>query len=267
MADQINTHKVSTIISLALSIYANTRYFVGRSPYDHHNPYNVANTPFSGNIIVTLVFWIVLYIHQILFVTQIFLPQLENHNDRINITNKIGWHFTVFNLGSFFWIILFVKKHFFWSELILIINFINVLQLYYIHKTNSIKPLTNWILIHLPTTALPLSWLVYAIFWNGAVLFNVHKFVGRIVSNVLIWDFLLFGLNFIWLYNDYAVGLSTSVLTFGLGLGQLFTRAFALQWIFAFVISGLLFVASILAAFVGPRRSVVVDEEQAPLLE
>lgn len=277
VSNNINTHKVSTIVSLALSIYANVRYFVGRSPSNKHNPWNVSNTPFSSNLIVTLVFWAILYVHQILFVSQVFVPVANSTSsrftNRLEYTKQVAWHFTVFNLGTFFWTLLFVNKHFFWSEVVAILNYVNILTLYFSHKTFSIKPLSNWVIIHLPVTALPLSWTLYLIFWNGAVLFHVHKFVGRVISNILIWNLFFIPSYFLVAFGDYGVGLSSSVLTFGLGLGQLLTKVFALQWIFAFVISGLLFVGSLIVAVTGTTYSkddgaILVDgNEQAPLLE
>lgn len=259
--------KVSTVISFLLSIYVNIRYFVGRSPYDKHSSFNVSNTPFSANILVTLTFWALLYLLQLLFISQIFLPSVESDSSRAKYTKKVAWHFTVFNLLTFFWTILFTKKHFFLSEILLVINLANIITLYFNHKTYAIRPLGDWVLIHLSTCSFPLSWLFYSVFWNGAVLFNVHKLFGRIIANVLIWDFLLVPLVFIILFNDWGVGLSSTLLMFGLGLGQLLVKVFALQWIFAFVISGILFLFSVIAMATTSFVIVEIETEQAPLIE
>lgn len=268
--DELLSHKISTIVSWLLAAYASIRYFAGINPFDSHNPYHVRDTPFSGNIIVTLVYWAILFVLQILFVTQIFVPTVDNASgltNRLEATKLVAWHFSAFNLGVFIWTLLFVNHHYFWSEVVLIVNFVNILLLYFEHKTYSIQPFANWALIHLPTAALPLSWLFYAIFWNAAVLFHVHKLVGRILSNVLIWLFLFVPGFFLVAFNDYGVGLSSSVLTFGLGLGQLFTKAFALQWIFAFIISGLLLVISGFGAITGSFHKKNITAESAPLIE
>lgn len=68
-----------------------------------------------------------------------------------------------------------------------------------------------------------------------------------------------------------------SILTAALGVGQFFTKVIAFQWIFAFVIMGLLFVATLLIAIPGAfgkefsfRREqnvVPADQERAPLLD
>jgi hypothetical protein len=264
----LNSHKVFTIVSFVLSVYGTLRYLVGRSPADKHNGFHVNDTPFTANILVTFIYWVVLFLMQLLFVSQVFVPAANNDGDaRLDYSRKVGWHFTLFNVGHFVWSMLFARKHFVWSEIVLILNFFNILSLYATHKTYSIKPLKVWALIHLPTAALPFSWLLLAIFWNGAVMFHVHKFVGRVVSNVLIWDFLLAPGLLLFAYNDWGVGFSSAVLMFALGLGQFFTKVFALQWIFAFVIAGVLFVLSVIAAITGSLGTsrAIVDEE-APLL-
>lgn len=266
----ITVHKIATIVSLGLSIYGNVRYLTGRSPYDKHSPFHVNDNPFTSNIISILLYWGFLYFLQILFVVQIFLPNLHDYSTRANLTRLVGWHFTIFNTLSFIWSMLFATKHFFWSEVILILNMFNIWAVYLNHKTYKIRPLSNWILIHLPVTAFPLSWLLYAVFWNGAVLFNVHKFVGRVISNVLIWDFLIVPGFYLVVYNDWGVGISSAWITFAIGLGQLFTKIFALQWIFAFTISGILLLASGFTALTGSMgfTGIEVEEvETAPLLQ
>lgn len=55
----------------------------------------------------------------------------------------------------------------------------------------------------------------------------------------------------------------------GLGLKQFFNKAIALQWIFAFVISGIDFLASILCivrSSLANRNTQTNSDEEAPLL-
>jgi hypothetical protein len=56
-----------------------------------------------------------------------------------------------------------------------------------------------------------------------------------------------------------------------IGVGQFFTKIFALQWIFAFTIMGVLFVLSVMTSVSGwnpfPRGAVVSEDwEREPLL-
>jgi hypothetical protein len=70
------------------------------------------------------------------------------------------------------------------------------------------------------------------------------------------------------------MGFALSILTASLGVRQFFIKIIAFQWIFAFVIMGVLFVATLAIAlpgvFGGFRREgavVPTDQERAPLLD
>ncbi|KAM9910231.1 hypothetical protein OXX69_004682 [Metschnikowia pulcherrima] len=269
MADELLTHKISTVVSWVLSTYSTIRYFSGRQPFSNDTPYHVGDTPFTLNIVVTMAYWGLLIFMQILFVTQIFIPVVDNASgitNRLEYTKKVGWHFTAFNLFVFLWTSLFVRHHYFWSEVMLVLNLLNIFALYTTHKTYAVKPLSNYFLIHMTNAALPMSWLLFAVMWNGAVLFHVHKFLGRVIANFTVWLLLIIPGFFTLVFNDWGLGLTSSILAFGLGLGQLFTKAFALQWIFGFIISGLLFILTVLVASGRVVRK-SSDSEAAPLLE
>ncbi|CAI5757266.1 unnamed protein product [Candida verbasci] len=251
--EQLNTYKAVTIITLLLSIYGSLKYTGVPEG-------SLAHTPFSAANWLLFIYWGILYLWQIIFTIQTFFPD----EYRLSIISIIGWHFPIFNILIYIWSELFTNGHYFWSLIFLILNFFNLLALYFNHKTFTVRPIHNWLLIHIPLVAMPLSWVVFAIFWNGAVLFNIHKLWGRILANVFIWEFLLVPGIHLLLFNDWGVGFSTSFLMFALGWGQLGTKVFALQWIFAFVISGILAVWSFIAMIVGSARQ--YTGENAPLL-
>lgn len=255
--------KAASVVSLLLSAYGNIRYLVGRtSPLDDNSPINVGETPFTANVLLILGYWAVLYLLQITFLTKVLWPDLDAPGGNAT-TKHVDTHFIGFNVGSFIWSLLFAKQHYILAEIVLILNLVNISVLYFKHKTFKIQPLTTWVYVHLAGVAFPFSWLLYAIFWNGAVVFHSTKLFGRIVANIFIWDFLLIPGAFLLLFEDWGVGLSSAALTFALAIGQFFTKVFALQWLFAFIISGLLFVLSIGVAVKGSVRP---SGETAPLL-
>jgi hypothetical protein len=60
------------------------------------------------------------------------------------------------------------------------------------------------------------------------------------------------------------------VLALSLALGQFFTKVIAFQWIFGFVIAGVLFAATVFIAFPGAHRDTAPaasENERAPLLD
>ncbi len=283
--NSVLTSKVSAVLSLLLSIYGTFRYTIGtHSPFGDDTPLRIGYTPYSPSVFFIYIYWIALYILQIAFILQFYLPETSSYlpsfsiesatSSTINVQTTVGWHFTLFNILSFFWSFFSARGHFIISELFVIFNFFNIIILYLTQKTYSIKPLSRWVLIHLPTAAMPFSWLFYLIFWNGALM--IHAGTGlaaRITANVFIWDFLIVPGLFLVIHNDWAVGFSTSVLMFALGWGQLSYKVIALQWIFAFVISGLLALFSLAAAFnvlKKTRNDIEANSsssaEQAPLL-
>jgi len=257
----VSTHRIFNIGSFILSVYGSLTLIFHH--HSHKDGFQNNETPFSANILFVLGFWGLFYLLQLGYLAQ-FLNNVGN-------SLPVSWHYTLFNLFHFVWTIFYKHEYYLLSEIILIINFFNILVSYFNHQTYKyrVSQNINWLLIHLPTGVFPLTWLLYGIFWNGAILFHIHHLFGRIVSNVLIWDFLVVPGLFLILFNDWAFGLTNAYLTLGIGLSQLFTKLFALQWIFAFIISGLLFVFSLIVAIRGePHASLeqAINGDQAPLL-
>lgn len=254
------THKVVSVTSLILAIVFNAYFVLGSHPtLDNRHSFHVRNTAFTANGFFILVFWLILYVWQLAFTFTFYSPRSEIAEQ----SKDIGWHFTLFNILQVLWAWLFGTEHYIWSEIVIIINFINLLSLYVSHRPYALRPFSTWALVHIPTTAMPISWASYAIFWNGAVAFHATGLAARIVANILIWDLLLVPALFMVLFRDYAIGFATSYIMFGLGVGQLFTKVIALQWIFAFTIAGILFVGAVAVALT-PRPATAVDVEEAP---
>lgn len=281
------TLKISTVVTFVLSVYANVRYLVGRNPIDEdpeRDPFfRVGFTPFTANLLVILLYWGFTHLLQFGFLLQLFFPEETNpqsqssnpvsdalgvatNASRLKVAGNVGWSLNVFNFLHFTWTLLFVRGHYLLSEFVLIINFFNILGLYTSQAPWKLKSFSSILLLHMPVAALPFSWLFYAIFWNGAVLVGSQSLVARIIANIFIWNFVLVPTFFLAIYRDWSIGLSSSVLVFGIGLAQLFTHVFALQWIFAFVISGLLFLASIAVLSANLNGDKISDGEQAPLI-
>lgn len=171
--------------------------------------------------------------------------------------------------------LLFVHGHFVWAEVVLAVNFLNLSILSVLHPLAS-HPLA---LIHEPTVSGPLAWTYVALFWNGAMAVpHAHSEVARVLANVFVWSFLGYGLLFV-LRGDVSMSMNLSVLTAALGVGQFFVQTIALQWIFAFVIMALLFVATCVFAvpqWIGDRDSALLvaaavedaeNTERSPLLD
>ena len=111
------------------------------------------------------------------------------------------------------------------------------------------------------------------------------------MANIFIWTWLVYGGFYIFVFKDWAMGFCLSVLSAGmlyingtgmhgmltslaLGVAQFLTVIVAVQWIEAFIIMALLFLASLALAVPGVfgkdpfKRGTVVeqDREREPLL-
>ncbi|KAK7721337.1 hypothetical protein SLS64_001633 [Diaporthe eres] len=253
------TYKVLTILTWLLSVIVSVYYSV-RSPADdikHGRTIEGQNyLHWSG---FTLNFVLVGY------VWHLFSSDIE----KMNPACAVGSHFIANNLLHFAFVMLFVRSHFVWAELILIINFFNLSSLAFRHHSYPR-------FIHTPVVSGPLAWTFVAIYWNGAIMVpHEGSLVARIFANIFVWSILVYGLFFIVIYKDYTIGFWLSVLSASLGVAQFQRQFIAFQWIFAFVIMAVLFsLSTVVAAAIwsgrelhfGKNKTVTPDAERAPLL-
>lgn len=76
--------------------------------------------------------------------------------EKVNPACAVGSHFIANNLLHFAFVMLFVRSHFVWAELILIINFFNLSSLAFRHHSYPR-------FIHTPVVSGPLAWTFVAI--------------------------------------------------------------------------------------------------------
>lgn len=217
-----------------------------------------------------MMYWVITLLLQFMFITKVFFNSNVSSTNQSNVIAIVGPHFTIFNIINALWAYFFTMERFLISEILLLLNLVNLLTLYFSHKTIKIRSLPDWLTIHLPITGIPIAWTLYAILWNGATLFHSHNksLLPRLLANFFIWEFFFVPMSLLVLYSDWSVSLATSFLLLGVGFGQMTSRLVALQWIFAFVISGLDFILSILYMFntAVSQTGSTNSSDQAPLL-
>ncbi|KAK8147788.1 hypothetical protein MY1884_001411 [Beauveria asiatica] len=257
----VTTYKVLTLVTWALSVFVSVWYTYHGHIWDinyHHR------SAFTMNSVIASIFWIVLFALQLGYVGHLFSGKPEI----VNAASSVGSHFIVNNLLHALFVYLFTRPHFHWAEVVLILNLINLVSLYFRHNTYAR-------FIHAPVVSGPLAWTFVAIYWNGAIMVpHQESLVARIFANIFIWSLLAFGLFFLGVYNDYTMSFSLSVLAAAIGVAQFTRHIVALQWIFAFTIMGILFLATLGVAvpvWTGRdirwrKRTEVTDAERAPLL-
>ncbi|KAJ9635958.1 hypothetical protein H2199_008312 [Coniosporium tulheliwenetii] len=238
----IITYKILTALSWLLVVVTSI-YYTFEAPHDgkhKHERHTIwgqnrhHHTPFAMNSVITSVYWLVLYIMQIGYAWHLY----SGNEVYVRAACNVGSHFIAHNLLLFGFIMLWVRGHFVIAEVLLIINFFNLSAAYFRHsKTPRF--------IHIPVVSGPLAWNFVALYWCGAAMVHAHGLPARILANIAIWGILAYGVFFLAAFKDYTMGFELSVLAAALGVSQFLTHAIAFQWIFAFIIMGILFFLSL----------------------
>ncbi|KAH7382409.1 hypothetical protein DE146DRAFT_760251 [Phaeosphaeria sp. MPI-PUGE-AT-0046c] len=263
-------YKVTTSISYLL-LLVTTFYYTFNKPHEGHHPHGRIwehnySTPFAQSAIITSIYWLALFILQLVYAWSLY----ASDQTYVVAAANIGTHYVASNLLLFGFVHLWVRSHFVLAELLIVVNFFNLSFAYFRHSTTPR-------LIHIGTVSGPLAWNFVALYWVGAVMVHTNHQVARLVANVFIWGYLAYGTFFLAAYKDYTMGYALSILSFSTGVGQFLTKphVLQLQWIFAFTIGGLLFVLASAVGLPGllggrdpfPRGAIVSeDRERAPLL-
>ncbi|KAF2243080.1 DUF1774-domain-containing protein [Trematosphaeria pertusa] len=261
-------HRVCTLVTYLVFLIT-AIYYTFKAPGEGHKPRrtiwgNNRPTAFAQNSVITSIYWIVIFILQLVYAWSLYSSNVVY----VNAAANIGSHYIASNLLLFGFIHLWVRSYFWLALLLIVINFFNMSAAYFRHSTTPR-------LIHIGTIAGPLAWNFVALYWVGAMAVHKDNLAARIVGNIFIWGFAAYGIFFLAAFKDYTMGFCLSVLAFSTGVGQFLGKIIELQWIFAFAIGALLFVLSLAVAFpawigrdIFPRGEVVSeDRERAPLLQ
>jgi len=224
------------------------------------------STAFTPGHLLFVIWWIILFSLQFLYLLWFFFHS-DSENDSSRATAP---YFITFSLLQVLWSYLWIHKALWLSFIVSVISFSAIMHGYFALRTFSNSPL-EYAFIHISTIAMPYSYLVFVIMWNGAAAVHAHSTFARIVANILVWVYLFIPTLHLALYSDWAIGFSFAYLTASLAVGQFFIKKFALQWIFATVISGIVGLSSLIIfglQFIRGAADTALsdDTERSPLL-
>jgi len=263
-------YRILTPVSWLL-IVITSAYYTFRRPHDGgQNRYvrrtiwgqnSRHHTPFALNQIIVSIYWVVLYILQIPYLYNLYAPPAM-----VTPAMILAPYFTFNNFLAFGFVHLWCRGYFWWALLLAVVNWFNLTFAYFRYPKS--PPL-----MHIAVLAGPLAFAFVTLFWDGAAAVNGHKVGARIAANIFIWVWAVYGGFYLVVFKDWALGFSLSVLACALGVYQFLIVMIALQWIFAFTIMAILFLASVVVAFpdatgvqLGRGQVVSADRERAPLL-
>jgi hypothetical protein len=196
----VTIYKTLTILTWALSVFVSVYYTI-HSPHDGFtirkriwDQNDLYPSAFTMNSVIASIYWYYTppkkcrcsptrFIFQAGYIGHLF----SSNADHVHAAASVGSHFIMNNLFHFAFVMLFVRSHFHWAELILVLNFFNLTSLYFRHNTYPR-------FIHTPVVSMPLAWTYVALHWNGALM--VHhptSLVARIFGNIFIWGILAYG--------------------------------------------------------------------------
>jgi len=259
-------YKIFTTVSWLLVVIVAIMYHSSHPGGNHSIWHQNRHSPFALNKIITDLYWLIVLILQAGYIWHLF----SGNESWRTAAGNVGSHFILNNLMWFGFIMCITRNHFWPGELILIANFFNLSSLYFRHSTTPR-------FVHIPVVSAPLAFNFVALFWNGALMVGAHHLAARIVANIFIWTWLGYGIFFLWTFKDYTIGFELVILSIDLAVSQMGTKLFALQWIFAWVIAGVLLLLTLAIAIPGIfgkeftfRREgdvVSTDRERQPLLD
>jgi hypothetical protein len=235
----IRVYQVFSLLSWLLVVVTGV-YYSFQKPHDVPDGHTIwgqakrYRTPFSQNIFITGIYWVLLLLSQVSYVWHFF----SSNNALVTAAANVASHFILNNLFIFAFIMLWVRNYFWPGELIIIAHLLSQSTAYW---SNRDAPT----FVHLPAVAGPYAWSITALFWNGAVAVGAENTPSRIVANVFIWVIFVIGHLHIFVTKDYLIGYALSFLTLSLAVEQITIKVISLQWIFAFVIFGVFLAGSL----------------------
>ncbi|EPY52337.1 fungal protein [Schizosaccharomyces cryophilus OY26] len=224
--------------------------------------YNHNATPFFANKIMLGTYIAIEY----LFFLSMNIPLLllgDQVNDfSFSIIHSSIWY----NILVILTVLTFVREKFYWTALLSLLLFSTAFTMY----SQSLR-LRNGV-IEMLTMKFPSKLVFGKSIWFVVYAFSVAihcRSIGcRVFSNVFIWFVAILYLAPILGFHDWALSLISAYLFGAIGVGQLLIHLFALQHIFAFIISGLMTLfAGLLFLLPYRQRRASLTGESAPLLQ
>jgi Fungal protein of unknown function (DUF1774) len=204
-------YRIVTPITWLLTVITSA-YYTFRRPHegghqhDRHRIWrqnDLHHTPFSLNSIVISVYWIIIYILQIPYLYNLYTPPAL-----VTPAMILAPFFTFNNLLAFGFVHLWCRGYFWWALLLAAVNWLNLTFAYFRFPKSPV-------LMHIAVITGPLAWAFATLFWDGAAAFGAHKVPARIVANVFVWTWAVYGGFYLVAFKDWSMGFCLSIMACG----------------------------------------------------
>jgi len=207
----IVTYRAATTLTYLLLVITSVYYTFA---YPHEGRYHRDtiwgqnarhHTPFALSAPLTTVYWIVLYTLQIPYLAALY-PQTDAPAAHVKHACDAAVAFTAHNLLAFGFIHLWCRSYFGWALLLVIADFLLLTLAYF-----GLPRLPRF--VHVAVLAGPLAFAFVALYWVGAVVVHARNFPARVVANVFVWTWAVYGGFYVVVFKDWAVGFALSALS------------------------------------------------------
>lgn len=224
------TYKVCSALSYLLVVITSIYYTFERPHEGRRSRHTIwdqnrhHHTAFALNSAIITIYWsvppllpyssfplthlrIVLYTLQIPYLAS-FYPSANNPPENVKHACDLAPHFITHNLLTFGFIHLWCRSYFWEALLLLAINFIQLTFAYFRFPN---KPRN----MHIAVVAGPLAFSFVALFWDGAAAAHANHAVARVVANVFVWTWVVYGMFYLVVFKDWAMGFALAALAAG----------------------------------------------------
>jgi Fungal protein of unknown function (DUF1774) len=157
---------------------------------------------------------IVLWTLQFHYLTS-FYPPAPSSTTHISL--HLAPHFIANNLLNFGFVHLWCRSYFWWALILIIINWLQLTIAYFRFPPGKVEREggDKGVVAHIAVLAGPLAFAFVGLFWDGAAAAHAKHFAARVVANVFIWVWPVYGGFYLVTFKDWAMGFSLSVLSAG----------------------------------------------------
>lgn len=270
IATHIYTYRLLTIVTFVGGVWSMFHHVV-----NHQDRFETTHFSANKNMVKA-------YLVFQSYLQFVFLFQFWSKFESVTETAKdVGYVYVLYHILQGVWAYFFGqfedRSKYIISWLILVLNGINVFYFHHRKATYSIRPISRYWFIHVPVMAMPRAWLFYAFFWNGSLALkwdaNHMNVANQVLSNVLLWAFLLEPAFVLIRHRDWAYAFAMSFWTWAISYPQQLHDGinYTLQTWFSVAISMALYFAAFFVAYPDSEDTHVTRAdatlgEDAPLL-
>jgi hypothetical protein len=220
MSDPVPTPLIWRIATPIVYLFTlvSTIYYTIHRPHSGAHPHRTIwrqnsahHTPFALNAPLTSIYWLVLFLLQLIYVSLLALSRAPPSGVALAPT------FTAHNILVLAFVHLYTRTLLWWALLLAALDFVLLTFAYFRYSLSAVRataakaPLSDR-LVHFAALAGPLAFAFVALYWDGAAAAHARHFAARVVANVFVWSWGAYGGFYLVAFGDWTLAFCLSVL-------------------------------------------------------